>query len=290
MQVKGRPLWPGAGRNRRVDCRAEEQGEGRASLPSGFLPGSRLAAVPATMGHLLSTSGAGGGGCQAGSSPQTPIPPWLAGCCSWPTAARKPGQRRVKAARSLPSAPSPLESPRNDVSTPQLKKEFNYRDRLWELEQTRSVGGAGKQLRSERARLAAPRGARAPGSGGGERPPGVGKVKEIRGIGVLFGKKRLFSQPRAPRPRDGAFGRSRSRGGGVGGRGRGATRRGGTTGAGLAGLRAGKTARPLRVPFPLASPPPLLHPSPVPPAELPEPARVKDQPALFLGWRNQKPK
>lgn len=73
VQVKGRPLWPGAGRNRRVDCRAEEQGEGRASLPSGFLPGSRLAAVPATMGHLLSTSG-GGRGVSGRLQPPDPHP------------------------------------------------------------------------------------------------------------------------------------------------------------------------------------------------------------------------
>ena len=47
------------------------------------------------------------------------------------------------------------------------------------MEQTRSVGGAGKQLRSERAGLDAARGARAPGSGGGERPPGVGNRRKF---------------------------------------------------------------------------------------------------------------
>lgn len=112
-----------------------------------------------------------------------------------PAAAWTPGQRRVKEDRSLPSAPSPLESPRNDVSTRQLKKEFNYRDRLWELEQTRSVGGAGKQLRSERARLAtAPQNPR-PESGGWERPQKVGKAEEIRGIAFSFGGGDFLASP-----------------------------------------------------------------------------------------------
>ena len=169
VQVTGRRLWAGRGRGTRG---LSAGGGGGPRTPPVRLP-ARVAAGcrPPNTRHLPSTYGARGrGGAQAGSVPPPPGgtllpgPPRLG--CQVSEGLRRP-------------APSPLESPRNDVATRQFKKKFNYRDRLWELEQTRSVGGAGKQLRSERAGLDAARGARAPGSGGGERPPGVGNRRKF---------------------------------------------------------------------------------------------------------------
>lgn len=177
-QVKGRPLpaqrEPGTRglsaerrrRGRAAHASRRASGRGRGSLP---LP-------PPLPRHLPSTSRQGQAGSRA-PPPGRTLPPG-------------PPRRECRVREGLRRpAPSPLESPRNDVATRQLKKEFNYRDRLWELEQTRSVGEAGKQLQSERARLDTARGARALGSGGGEHPPGVGEAEEIRGIGVVFGEK-----------------------------------------------------------------------------------------------------
>lgn len=169
VQVTGRPLWAGRGRGTRGLSSGGGGGQrmARVGLPARVADGCRS---PYTR-HLPSTSGARGrGGAQASSVPPPPGGTLLS----------SPPRRGCQVSEELRRpAPSPLESPRNDVATRQLKKKFNYRDRLWELEQTRSVGGAGKQLRSERAGLDAARGARAPGSGGGERPPGVGNQRKF---------------------------------------------------------------------------------------------------------------
>lgn len=151
--------WAAAlGRARARNPRAERRRRRRSAHASRPASGPGRCRSPDTR-HLLSTYGARGrGGAQAGSVPPPPGGTLLPG----------PPRRGCQVSEGLRRpASSPLESPRNDVATRQLKKEFNYRDRLWELEQTRSVGGAGKQLRSERAGLDAARGARAPGSGEG---------------------------------------------------------------------------------------------------------------------------
>lgn len=153
----------GAGEEPEGGLRSGGGGQGPRTPPVGLPAWVVACCHPATIGHLHNSSGL------RASDP--PPRRGRAGRCS--SASWTPGQRRVKDTCSLPLAPSPLESPRNDVSTRQLKK-FNYRDRFWELEQTWSVGGARKQLRSKRARLAAaPRSPR-PWARGRGAPLGVG--------------------------------------------------------------------------------------------------------------------
>lgn len=111
--MKARPLPTGAGRNRSAACLAEAAGRAAHGVGPASCRGRRSRPSPPPSG----TCGARPAGAGR-PHPGTPSPPRprrtpLPG---------PPGQRRVKEARSLPSAPSPLESPRNDVSTRQLKE------------------------------------------------------------------------------------------------------------------------------------------------------------------------
>lgn len=152
------------------------------------------------------------------------------------------------------------------------------------MEQTRSVGGAGKQLRSERAGLDAARGARAPGSGGGERPPGVGNRRKFEESAFFWqgwggAVEDFLASPRCQGPVMVLLAGPAVAG--VGGGGGGCKRRHlerGTLGAG----RDWPWAPPAPGPFPQAFHPRFSAPPLSPPAELREPSRFKDQWAFFF--------
>lgn len=114
MQVKGRPLQTRRELGTRAPTASQRRRGGRrtalAGLPAAVGAGGHPRRLRAPAEHVRPG--------RADSGPQTPSPPRP----GWTRLPGPPGQRRVKEARSLPAAPSPLESPRNDVSTRQLKK------------------------------------------------------------------------------------------------------------------------------------------------------------------------
>lgn len=148
----------GAGEEPEGGLRSGGGGQGPRMPPVG-LPARVVACCsPATIGHLQNSSGL------RASDP--PPRRGRAGRCS--SASWTPGQRRVKDTCSLPLAPSPLESPRNDVSTRQLKKSLIIETDPGSWNKLgRSMGPVNNSGASGPG-WPPPRGARAPGRGGGK--------------------------------------------------------------------------------------------------------------------------